>query len=303
MLILALLLSSPIVNAQSDVRVRVSLRDGQVLRGTVTSEEFGAWAADEVLSLYLGETDAPLLIPAAAVVSLEAVQASRSGHTFRNPSSSRYFYAPSSLPLQAGEGYISQKELMVTSAAYGLTDHIAVSVGTVLPLLLSREFVTEAGVPFELGLKVGAPVSDSLSIAAGVESIAAVGSESVGVLFAWGSGTVGNEDHNLTLGGGGVRFLGEFPAEWGLPIVLAGMTRRGNRWGVVSEIWSVTVPGENMSALLPSIGARFLPDQDGRWSIDTALIALGYSEYDNAAGMEWTPFPLPWIDFTWYFDR
>jgi len=301
-LILVLLLGSSSVDARDRVQVRVSLQDGQVLRGDVTVEEFNDWTTDDMLSLYLGDAAAPINIPAESVSAVEGVRASAGSHSFRNPSSSRYFYAPSALPLAAGEGYISQKELMLTAAAYGLTDHIAVSAGTALPVLLSRDFVTDVGVPFELGLKAAAPVADSVYVSAGLESIAAVGPDSAGVLFAWGSGTVGDEDHNLTLGGGGVWILGDVPGNWGVPVVLAGMTRRGNHWGIVSESWSVIVPNESMILFASSAGARFLPDQDGRWSIDTALIALGYMDYSAPVQMDWVPLPLPWIDFTWYFS-
>jgi len=97
--------------------------------------------------------------------------------------------------------------------------------------------------------------------------------------------------------------LGDFDGSFGIPVVLAGMTRRGNRWGLVSETWSVTVPEERLGLLAASAGARFLPDQDGRWSIDTALIAMGYFDYAGGVSSEWVPAPIPWIDFTWYFDR
>jgi hypothetical protein len=303
MLTLLLLLTSAPLIAQDRLQVRVDLEDGQVLRGEVTAEELADWDDDEVLSLYLGDAATPINIPSENITAVENVRASVGGYSFRNPSSSRYFYAPSALPIEAGEGYISQKELLITSAAYGITDNIAISAGTALPMLLSRDFVTNVGVPFELGLKAAGPVSDSVYLSAGLESIAAVGPESGGVLFAWGSGSIGNEDHNLTLGAGGLWILGEIELDggWGIPVVLAGMTRRGSRWGLVSEIWTVTLPSRDMVLFAPAAGARFLPDQDGRWSIDTALLAMGTLDYGYTADMDWVPMPIPWIDFTWYY--
>ena len=283
--------------------VRVELCDGQTLRGTVNAEELDRWEADGVLSLPLARALAPASLPADCVLAVEPVELSARGYTFRNPSSTRHFYAPTALEIGKGQGYISQKELMATTAAYGVTDHLAFTAGTALPLLLSREFVTEVGVPFEVGFKLSASPTERIHVAGGVETLAAVGTESMGLGFVWLSGTLGDEDRNLSLGGGVARAFGDDEVQGtGYPVVLGGMWRVRNRLGLVTESWVVTLPEDQVLLTAPAGGLRFLPDQDARWSIDTALIGMAYTDLEDGT-TEWAPFPVPWIDFTWYFGQ
>ena len=59
----------------------------------------------------------------------------QNGFSFANPAASRYLYAPSSIGLQAGQGYVSQK-LLFTSGVYALTDNATILVGTLVPFPL-----------------------------------------------------------------------------------------------------------------------------------------------------------------------
>jgi len=43
---------------------------------------------------------------------------------------------PRAIPLEKGTGYFSQKELVMSSVAYGLTDNISVLGGTPLPITI-----------------------------------------------------------------------------------------------------------------------------------------------------------------------
>ena len=67
-----------------------------------------------------------------------------------DPNRVGYFYAPSAFTLGAGRGYLSQKELAVTAAAFGVTDFFDIQVGTILPTL----FIADSQVAV-LGGKLG----------------------------------------------------------------------------------------------------------------------------------------------------
>ena len=61
--------------------------------------------------------------------------------SFQNPAASRYLYAPSSIPLQKGQGYVSQK-LIFTSGVIGVSDNVTLLVGTTVLFHLYRLWVS-----------------------------------------------------------------------------------------------------------------------------------------------------------------
>jgi len=78
---------------------------------------------------------------------------------------SRYLYAPSSFNLDAGKMQFSQKELLFSTFAYGLTDNVSLQVGSVIPAL----FVS-GGRNGLLGIKAGGMWHDRLGAHAGMQT-------------------------------------------------------------------------------------------------------------------------------------
>ena len=68
--------------------------------------------------------------------SQDTSPAPASGYSQKNRAGTRYLYAPTAIPLEKGTGYFSQKELVMSSVAYGLTDNISVLGGTPLPITI-----------------------------------------------------------------------------------------------------------------------------------------------------------------------
>lgn len=112
---------------------------------------------------------------------------------------------PTAQPLKAGQWVLAQRALFLTHAALGITDHVTVDVGGVLP------FIPEAGLlpRLTLGGKVGTAWGERVHVAAGVrlrafsdangrsalEEGALYGAVMVGGQRAYVSGTAGATLH------------------------------------------------------------------------------------------------------------
>lgn len=196
-----------------------------------------------------------------------------------NPGYSRYFYTPSAIPLDQASGYVSQKEVLFTSTAFGLTDNVALLFGSSIPATL-------LGLPVLIaGVKVGAQIGDTGAwFGGGAEALTLDGD--VGGL-AYLNYTVGNRDSNATIAfgtpfllGGGV--LDSYPL-----FVVAGQLRVSEHVALVTENWFFALD----SVALGSAGVRLF---NSKFSIDLGLIAS--DDFDNSGFL-----PLPWIDTTWHW--
>ena len=144
--------------------VHVKLTSGDSVRGVLVARD----QKSVVIELpNAGRVD----LQRSAIASLSLASRTRIGPAGqlyrRDPNRTRYLYGPSAFSLEAGEGYVSQKELLFTAVAYGVTDNITVLGGTILPAAFGGQFV---GI---LGTKIGYElVDDTLHLAAGGELLA-----------------------------------------------------------------------------------------------------------------------------------
>jgi len=83
-----------------------------------------------------------------------------------DPGVSRYFYAPSALLPEKGQLTLSQKELIFTSISYGVTDHVAIVGGAVVPAWFPGFY---HGI---FGVKAGYDFSEKIHVAGGFETMA-----------------------------------------------------------------------------------------------------------------------------------
>jgi len=183
---------------------------------------------------------------------------------FPNPNSTRYLFGPSAFTLKKGEGYYQNTYLVLNSVHVGITDHISIGGG----LELISTF--GAGSPiFFITPKIGFKVTEKFQAGGGIlfASTPYIGTgtgdrSSFGI--AYGIGTYGTEDHNIT-GGLGWGFLdGEFS---GKPIItISGMTRLSRRTALVTENW--IIPTDNYYGLF-SYGVRFFGE---KMTVDLAFI-------------------------------
>ncbi len=315
------------------VLVSVELTNGTGLEGEAAVSQLVTRALDEPLVLWIaGE---PMTIEGGRILTVQQISASKKpaisisssstkssdskkesttepssrGFSYKNASSSRYLYSPSSMALKKGEGYISQKELFFTSVAYGVTDHLTVLGGTLTffpPALTIAGMKYARSVSSRLHFSVGGEIF--VSGLSGTEIMAAVGYAGV---------TFGDEDVNISINAGG----GQIFKEWGIPVIVAGSYRFSDRFALVSENWLITTIKNSYSwdgtelakvetLTNPEIGVvslvgRVMGRRSGLYggtqktlinpsvTVDYGLIKVYYN--DGFSDM------LPWIDWSWAF--
>ncbi len=255
-----------------------TLRDGQVLNAPARKITDG-WE----LSI---DGERFVLPDAVVAASGPPVLAPASGERPRDANRTRYFYAPSAFTLGHGRGYVSQKEVVFTSAAIGLSDYADIQVGTIAPTLF-----IEGGDARMLvaAVKVGIPVGEKLRIGAGLQTFN-VAHESLTLPFI--VGTVGTEDRHASLSVGSLGAGRETDERLTL-YNLAGSLRVRDNLALVSENYVVTSQYADGVLLAPSGGVRF---------IGTAFSTdLGFF-VPTGSMLSGEFVPIPWLDVTWNFD-
>jgi len=110
---------------------------------------------------------------------------------FTNPHPSRYFFAPSAIPLERGEGYYQNAYVLANSVQVGVTDHFSLGGGIVIPMLF---FITP---------KFGYKVAKNVYLGGGLLVAAAfIPDLDFGLGVGYGSITLGNKENNFTLNAG-----------------------------------------------------------------------------------------------------
>ncbi len=230
------------------------------------------------------------------VTTTEEAEPQRRDFSTRAVSSTRYLYAPSAIPMRKGQVNLSQRGLVFTSAAVGLTNNITVLAGTIAPLALSMSYEGDwDNMVAVAGLKIGASIGDQVYVAVGGE---------VMTIFGWTGGivfttaTLGDYDRNLSLGAG----LGFNTSTGGLsmmPVTLSGFFRLNDELGLISENWVLLPMEEGFGGVQAySFGVRILRSESFTLDIAGILVGTGTPGVDG----EMVPIPLPWIDLTWHFQ-
>lgn len=240
-------------------------------------------------------------------ISLAEAYVNRRGSSwFANPNATRYFFAPSAIPLKKQEGYFQNAYLLANSVNVGITNNITIGGGVVIPLLF---YVTP---------KVSFKAAKNFYLGAGVlftQSFISDFGLSAGI--GYGLATYGSHEHNFTLGAGYgyARFDKEYRTTPMPIITINGMTRISKKLSLVSENWLIPRTGydkeiisngqngepffeivfenTNFYSAAASLGFRFMPGI--RTSVDFSMV-----------GIRTTPgqkdLLLPYLDFVYKFN-
>jgi hypothetical protein len=310
--------------SSSELRITVELTNGVQFVGTAAQADLLTWAPGQSLAftpdggdlttleasqIVAIHTEGPASPPATeAVVAAEPSEpakptrvayASPGGFSHPNPAASRHLYAPSAIPMEQGQGYVSQKYLAFSSVAYAATDNLTLVVGapTFFPPAMTI-----------LGGKFAGEVSEGVHVGAGVEVFMLPLDSTVLASIAFGAVTFGNADKQLTIATG--MLGGElFEDAVAVPVMIGGQTRLSDSVALITENWIILDTGQMSyemsfhSGAVRLLGRRADDDMGTRrmrstegfpktsWDLGMILIA-GEGELFG---------PLPWIDWTWHF--
>jgi|GEM_PF-6377569 len=302
-------------NSEAIMGVEIMLKNGVALKGFSPIFNVINWKEGD--SLYIRINDTWMYIEGERIANIRHLQAteqetihpgpkpnvkggyqaniepSRMGYAYKNYTYSRYVYAPSSIPMKAGEGYVSEKLFLFTSAAYAINDNWTILGGT---------FTWFPPVLFILGTKLSYPLAHNVHVSIGGESFMSgiSGFESLATI-GFGGVTFGDEESNFTINAG----AGEVFGELGYPVSVAGMTRISERMVILTENWYIHNPGGDFGdgLAIASLAFRFVPPPKSNtagkdvWVTDVGLFGVfPLSSYGGEA-----LFPLPLLEFSYFF--
>lgn len=277
----------------NQIPVTLRLKNGVTMRGSVEAELLLTWTAEMDVPLVL-EDGTSVVIPGANIRSFisgdgsasepaaeidepatgeaeEAVVSDDDTFSFPNAAATRYLYAPSAIPMQKGQGYVSQK-LLITSVAYAVADHTTFVLGT---FSLFPPLLTVAAV------KTAFPVGDNVHLGIGGEtfltSLSEQGSQSVASV-AFSNVTFGDLDTHVTLATGYLNFNGDDQ----IPMVLAGHHRISDRIAFVTENWLVVDPGNRYRSYSTSETVTTGTTEDGATSRSTQRVTTAKTRMSEA---------------------
>ena len=234
------------------------------------------------------ETVGVITIPVRNVKTIKAVEGRlvAAGDLWAdNPQSTRYFWSPNGYGLKPGEGYYQNIWIFFNQVSVGLTENASIGFGMV-PLFLF------AGTPSPVWItpKVSIPVVENkFNIGAGA-LVGTVLGDSGGGFFgiAYGTGTIGSRDKNLTLGLG----YGFADGEWARrpAVSISGMLRTGKKGYLLTENYILDF-GTTSGALI-SVGGRTVWDK----------VSLDYGGI-IPAGDVGTVIIIPWLGISISFGK
>ncbi|RUA33956.1 MAG: hypothetical protein DSY77_07590 [Bacteroidetes bacterium] len=139
---------------------------------------------------------------------------------------SRYFFAPSALPLKKGELYYNSLYFLSHDIQYGINDNLTLGMGT-----------TIFGFPFYLTAKYSIPIQENSHLAFGdLFMVGTYGTNFFGNL-AFATYTYGNSHNNISIGAGHLYFKPGDGSEISSSIVgnISGIVRAGTYFYFLSE--------------------------------------------------------------------
>lgn len=279
LIIFLLLLITTAAKAQDSTYVSIELKNGKSLSGQLLHKTD---AEVSVLTTDLGT----ITLPWASIQAVNVI-AKNEIDQLANPQPSRYFFAPSAIPLKKGDKYYQNAYFLVNSIQAGLSDHFSIGGGVVVPFAL---FITP---------KIGYSLAKNVHVGGGVLfATSLIRDFNFGVGTVYGSFTYGSHENNLTLnmGLGAVNEntgFGSNDYQWKFAnkpmFTISGMTRISKRVLLITENWIFSTKtvnydsgtGQYVSTVseyngILSAGARII---GRRYAFDVGLLSPTTSEF------------------------
>jgi hypothetical protein len=279
-IILSLLLITLSLHSQniaSDTnRIKIELKDGSTVIGTVNSEDslavYFTTGSGVAMTIphHLIRFKFPMTERTADVVPKDTV---KKGFSAVDPNRTRLFLMPTARPISAGQGYFSAYELFFPSVAFGIGSSVSVAGGMSLIPGSSSQLLY-------FSPKVTVLNSRSVSLAIGGIYFG-TGVEEEGTSLLYAAGTFGNERASLT-------FTARIPTErdQNSLFVIGGELQTSESLKLISENWIFD------DYILYGFGFRFF---SGKIAAD-----LGFFRSSTQSDGDGFPF-FPWLGFAYNF--
>lgn len=271
------------IDSQINKTYKVELTDGMVFIGKIIGKESDTIVLKTPIIQRIEITTNSIK----SMTELDETQIKDGNYWFTNPHASRYLFGPSAFNLKKGEGYYQNTMLVLNSFNVGVTDNISIGGG----FELISTFGSIATNNFEPLLfitpKVSFEVTEDFHAGAGLyyvntPSFELVSRNGSGLAIAYGIGTYGSKDHNITGGLGWGFVQGQFEQK---PIItVSGMTRITQKTALVTENWLIS--NDNYYSVF-SYGVRFFGDN---LAVDLAFV-------NNSDIAEEFIIGFPWVSF------
>ena len=128
LLFVFLLLFTFAAKSQDSTYVQLELKNGKLIKGQLIQKSD---AEVTVATKDLGK----VTLAWSTIKSMNMISKDGNDRT-PNPHPSRYFFAPSAIPLKKGEKYYQNALFLVNSFQVGLNDHFSIGGGLVIPCAL-----------------------------------------------------------------------------------------------------------------------------------------------------------------------
>lgn len=264
------------ISLPSFMTCKIVMKNGKVLIGDIISQDSTAISfrntSFQKIEIYKNKIK--------SIQKLDESNFRNNKYWFPNPHPTRYLVGPNAYNLKKGEYNFQNTYLVLNTIDIGLTNYF--SIGGGIDLSSFGSFSYGGFSPAVLLIpKIGLKVTDKFH--AGVGGLIVYhGADDEFLGIAYGIGTYGTMENNITVGLGWGFLTGEFLKK---PIfTVSGMTRISRKAALISENWIIPFEGYH---IFFSYGIRFFGE---KLSVDLAFI----NNDDISASII---FGIPYIDF------
>ncbi|MEY4936847.1 MAG: hypothetical protein RIS64_3206 [Bacteroidota bacterium] len=250
--------------------LRIKLQDQSSITGKLIEKKGDDWLVET-------KSAGNISLKRQNMVHFDVLTTSKN-NAFKRLAPPNYWLAHTALPLQKGEGYYQNSELIFHSVNYGFTKYFSVSAGFEILSLVDSEFSGQGSFPVfsYVSPRVSYPLSSDLHLSTGI----LIGRDKEGALFNgfnnaltvfYTTATLGNRDRNFSVTFGHrlekIPNRGRFRPSPFAPtkdmnfINLAGKIHLTQNWVIISETWSWTSVFTQTRTLVLNMGLCYSAQQ------------------------------------------